>query len=180
MSANQTPPSVVQGGMNLLVSCILMLISACAGVPDELRLAREIQAEYDQLAAAYNRADVDAILSFRLPNFETFPPSGEYQHMDAAQMRKYTQDWFDLNKPPIEVRFTVESLEVRSADEVAVKVLQWASRYQDREGKRVHVEHEVRQRETWQRTPAGWKLRMVDQIDLANRKRWIDGVPEAK
>ena len=166
--------------MNLLVSCVLLLISACAGTPDEGRTRREIQAEYDKLAAAYNRADVDAILSFRTPDFETLPPSGEYQRMDAAQMRQYTHDWFNLNKPPIEVRFTVESIEMRSKDEAAVKVLQWASRYQDRDGKRVHVEHEVRQRETWQRTPAGWKVRMVDQIDIPNRKRWIDGVLEAK
>jgi hypothetical protein len=53
--------------------------------------------------------------------------------------------------------------------------LQRASRYQDREGKLAHVEHEVMQRETWLRTPGGWKLRMVDQIDMANRKRWVDG-----
>jgi hypothetical protein len=26
----------------------------------------------------------------------------------------------------------------------------------------------------------GWKIRKVDQIDLKNRKRWIDGVPEAQ
>jgi ketosteroid isomerase-like protein len=166
--------------MNLLASCILLLISACAGVPDDVRVKKEIQAEYDRLGAAFNRADVDAILAFRTPDFETFPPGGEQQHMDAAQMRQYTVDWFNLNKPPVEVRFTVESVDVRSPDEVAVKVRQWASRYQDREGKRVHVEHEVHQRETWVRTPAGWRIRMVDQIDLANRKRWIDGVLEAK
>jgi ketosteroid isomerase-like protein len=174
------PAPVVKGDMNLLVSCIMLLISACAVTPDEVRIKREIQAQYDRLGAAFERADIDAILSFRQPNFETFQPSGEYQHMDAAQMRQYTVDWFNLNKPPIEVSFTVESIEVRSKDEAAVKVLQRASRYQDRDGKRVHVEHEVRQRETWQRTPAGWKVRMVDQIDIANRKRWIDGVLEAK
>lgn len=168
--------------MNLLVSCLLMLFSACAGTgpSDEERLQREIQAEYEKLDAAFERADVDAILSFRTPDFETFPPNGQYQHMDAAQMRKYTVDWFNLNKPPIDVTVTVESVEVRSQDEVAAHVVQRASRYQDRDGKRVHVEHEVRQRETWVRTPAGWKLRMVDQIDIANRKRWIDGVLEAK
>jgi hypothetical protein len=42
----------------------------------------------------------------------------------------------------------------------------------------VHVRHVVQQRETWVRTANGWKIRMVDQIDLANRKRWIDGVLE--
>jgi len=110
------------------------------------------------------------------------PEVAHVQHprLDAKQLAQYTRDWFELNQQPIEVGFTVESVELRSKDEAAVMVLQRASRYQDREGKRVHVEHEVRQRETWQRTPAGWKIRMVDRIDLANRKRWIDGVMEAK
>lgn len=34
------------------------------------------------------------------------------------------------------------------------------------------------QRETWIRIARGWRLRMVDEIDLVNRKRWIDGLLE--
>ncbi len=159
--------------MRRTLAAVLFVIAGCASAP-EARLKNEIQAEYDKLAAASNRRDIDAVLSFRLPTFESFGPNG--QHNNAAEMAQYTRNWLMVqNKPPIDVRFTVLSLEVRSKDEVAAKVLQRASRYQDREGKLAHVEHEVVQRETWNRTPQGWKLRMVDQIDLANRKRWIDG-----
>lgn len=121
-----------------------LLFLACATTP-ESRIRSEIQAEYDKLGAASNRQDIDAVLSFRLPNFESFPPEGG-RH-DAAQMAEYTRNWLMVqNKPPIDVRFTVLSVEVRSNDEAAVKVLQRASRYQDHDGKRVHVEHEVVQR----------------------------------
>jgi len=159
--------------MRRALSAVLLVLAACATAPD-VRIQKEIQAEYDRLASASNRQDIDAVLSFRLPTFEAFGPQG--QHNNAAEMAEYTRNWLLVqNKPPIDVKFTIQSVELRSEKEAAVKVLQRASRYQDREGKRVHVEHEVVQRETWVRTPQGWKLRMVDQIDMANRKRWVDG-----
>jgi ketosteroid isomerase-like protein len=157
----------------IVVSICLSLLISCASSP-EARVAKEIQEEYDKLAAAFDRQDIDAVLSFRLPTFETFGPDG--QHNNAAEMAEYTRNWLLVqNKPPIESRFTILSLELRSPTEAAVTVVQRVSRYQDREGKRVHVEHEVTQRETWNRTPQGWKLRKVDQIDLKHRKRWVDG-----
>lgn len=166
-------------GMKTLLA-VVMLVAACATLTDEERAQREIQAEYDKLAAAFERQDVDGVLSFRTDDFHTIGPDGN-PPMDAAQMKEYTRHWLQVqNKPPIDVRFTIESLELLSTDEAAAHVLQWASRYQEREGKLAHVVHEVRQRETWMRTPAGWKIRKVDQIDLANRKRWINGVLEKK
>lgn len=138
---------------------------------------RDIRAQYDRLEAAFEAQDIATILAIRDPRFEAFGPNG--QHDDYARMAEYTRQWFITNKPPIETRMTMQSIEVVSADEIAVHVLQRASRYQEREGKLRRVEHEVTQRETWVRTPDGWKIRKVDQIDLAHRKRWIDGVLEA-
>lgn len=134
---------------------------------------REIRQRYDALERAFAARDIPAILAERDPALEVFGPQGQYD--DYARMAEYTRQWFVTNEPPIEVRFTIESIEWRSPDEAAVRVLQRASRYQNREGVRRRVEHEVRQRETWIRTPTGWKMRKVDEIDLANRKRWIDG-----
>lgn len=163
--------------MKSILAAVLLLF-ACASAP-ESDIRAELQARYDELAAAFNRRDIDAVLAFRLPAFETFGPEG--QHNTAAEMAEYTRNWLLVqNHPPIDSRFTVQSVEVRSKDEVAVRVVQRVSRYQDRDGKRVHVEHEVTQRETWLRTPEGWKLRMVDQIDFTNRKRWVDGVLEKR
>jgi ketosteroid isomerase-like protein len=159
---------------------VMFVVAACATAGDEERVRRELQAEYDELSAAFIRQDVDAVLSFRTDDFHTISPTGD-PPMNAEQMKEYTRNWLLVqNKPPIVVRMTVESVEVRSKDEAAAHVLQYASRWQEREGKLAHVVHEVRQRETWVRTPAGWKIREVDQIDLANRKRWINGVLEPK
>ena len=155
----------------------LVLLAACTSVSPRDTAEREIRAQYDALERAYAARDIPAILALRDKNFETFGPQG--QHDDYARMAEYTRQWFALNKPPIKSRFTIESIEMKSPDEAAVRVLQWASRYQERDGKLRLVEHEVRQRETWVRTPQGWRIRKVDDIDLAHRKRWIDGKLEA-
>jgi|ERR1051325_1583598 ketosteroid isomerase-like protein len=153
----------------------LVLLAACASARSTAE--REIRAQYDALERAYVARDIPAILALRDTSFETFGPQG--QHDDYARMAEYTRQWFELNKPPIKTRFTIESIELTSPDEAAVRVLQWASRYQERDGKLRLVEHEVRQRETWIRRPQGWRIRKVDDIDLAHRKRWIDGKLEA-
>ena len=161
--------------MNALLAVALFLLGSCATATTSAE--RDIRAQYDRLERAFEAQDIATILAIRHPQMETFGPDG--QRNDYAGMAEYTRQWFITNKPPIESHFTMQSIEVLSADEIAVQVLQRASRYQEREGKLRRVEHEVRQRETWVRTPEGWKLRKVDQIDLAHRKRWIDGVLEA-
>jgi len=142
--------------------------------PYHVAAAAHIRAQYDVLERASASRDVDAMLAVRDPRLEVFGPNG--QHDDFARMAEYTRQWFVTNKPPIEVHFTIESIDFLAPDEAAVHVLQRASRVQVIDGKERHVEHEVRQRETWVRTPDGWKLRKVDEIDLAHRKRWVDGV----
>ena len=160
--------------MNTTLALIALLLGSCA---TDTSAERDIRAQYDRLERAFETQDMATILAIRHPQLETFGPDG--QRNDYASMAEYTRQWFINNKPPIQSQFTMQSIEVVSADEIAVQVLQRASRYQERDGKLRRVEHEVTQRETWVRTPDGWKLRKVDQIDLAHRKRWIDGVLEA-
>lgn len=163
--------------MKTFAATLIFVLAACAST-SESRVRDEIQSEYDKLAAAFERQDVDGVLSFRAPDFHAIPPNGGPPDNYEA-MANYARNWLLVqNKPPIEVDFEVLSIEMRTPDIAAAKVLQKASRYQDREGKRVHVRHEVTQRETWRRTPAGWKVFKVDQIDLAGRKRWVEGVLE--
>ena len=156
-----------------LLALVLFLVSCATASP-----VAEIRAQYDALAQSFVRQDIPAILAMRHPDFEVFGPNG--QHDDYERMAEYTRQWFITNKPPITTEFEILSADVLSPNEVAVRVLQKASRHQERDGKLRHVRHEVVQRETWVRTPAGWRIRKVDQIDLENRKRWIDGVLEAR
>jgi hypothetical protein len=55
------------------------------------------------------------------------------------------------------------------------EVLQEATRYREIDGQRRRVDTSVKQRETWSRTPEGWKLKYVDNVRDA--KTFIDGKP---
>jgi ketosteroid isomerase-like protein len=149
---------------------IILLAAACA-TSREARILREIRAGYDKLESATARRDPEAMIAMRTSDFFTIGPDGKRN--DAAEMAEYSRRWFKLNKPPIEVHFTIKSIEVRSDDEAAVIVFQHATRYQELAGKLRKNEHNVTQRETWRRTPAGWRIAMVDQVGIPNR--WIDG-----
>jgi ketosteroid isomerase-like protein len=156
-----------------ILAVILAWLLGCASTPaDPATVRREVEAQYGRLAAAFQRQDVSAVLGMRTPDFHTIGPDG--RHLDATEMEAYTRHWFEMNHPPIVVRFTVRSIAAVGPDDVAVTVFQEGSRFQELAGKRRRVDHNVIQRETWRRTPAGWRIRMVD--DVHDQKRWVDGV----
>ncbi len=147
----------------------LLLSFACASTTS---VRSEIQAQYDRLAKAFEREDVDAVLSFRTPDFHTTGPDG--RHLTYEEMKDYTRNWFEINHQPIRVRMTVREVEMNGTDEAAVTVFQEGSRRQEVNGKMSTVAHSVIQRETWVRTKDGWKIRKVD--DVHDQRRWVDGV----
>jgi ketosteroid isomerase-like protein len=149
---------------------LVLFLASCATSADDIA-RREIQAQYDRLSEAFSREDLETVLSFRTPDFQTIGPDG--RHLNYAEMADYSRGWFELNEPPIDVRIMIQEIEMRGPDEAAVTVFQEGSRRQRVEGTLRTVRHSVIQRETWVRTPAGWKVRMVDQV--RDQKRWVDG-----
>ena len=76
----------------------------------------------------------------------------------------------------IELTTTIDSLTVEN-DQAIVTMRQHLDRMALREdGKVHHVETWATQRETWKRTPDGWKLWRVDQV--RDQRRLIDGKPQ--
>ena len=145
----------------------------CTSVPDDVQ--QQIRTQYDLIERAYAAQNLPAILATRAEGFEIVDPVNNDDNLNDEKFVELMRMWFEKNKPPIVFRVTIESIEIRSSDEVAVRVLQRASRYQQRDDHLHHIEHEVRQREMWIRTATGWKVKKVDEIDLANRKVWDDG-----
>lgn len=151
------------------------LLSACASGTDSI--AKVIRARYASLDRAYAAQNFDAVMALRHPDLEVVDPGAEGGIETYEQYAGLMRRWFAENKPPIDVRHVIESIEVRSPDEVAVRVVQRGSRYRGEGESFRHVVHEVRQRETWVRGASGWQVRKIDEIDLANRKVWVNGTP---
>jgi hypothetical protein len=141
-------------------------------VPDRLDALREILTNYDALSAALARQDPAAINAMRTPDFSVDYPTGV--HDTGFPVQESVRRFFWTNKPPITMSVSILAIDSMSSDRATLQVLQRSSRYQELAGKRRRVDHDVTQRETWVRTPSGWRLHHVGEI--RDRHRWIDGI----
>jgi hypothetical protein len=89
-------------------------------------------------------------------------------------MAEYSRQFLEGNQPPYDIRVTIQDLAVSERGLIAVaEVLQEATRFRELAGKRRRVDTSVRQRETWAKTDAGWKLKVVDSV--RDQRRFVDG-----
>jgi ketosteroid isomerase-like protein len=145
--------------------------STTASPNDPQQVRREVEAAYARMATAFEQKDLEGVLGPRTDDFHTTGPDG--RQLGTAEMRDYLRNWLQINHPPIDVKFTIRDIEMSGPDEAKVTVLQEASRMQEQAGKMRKVDHNVVQRETWRRTPEGWKIAAVDRV--RDQRRWVDG-----
>lgn len=169
-----------------LAVALAALVGGCAtGSPSALAprgQAASPQSLREALAAAYehNRRallsnDAAAVLALRTGDFQVVTPDGTIH--DAREMSAFTHNLLANVERWEALSFDIETLEPRG-NEVAADVRQHSIRIMRRgEGKTRRVENWVTQRETWLRTPAGWKIRRMDNI--RDQRVLIDGVPRA-
>lgn len=159
--------------MMFLLALILTLVGAGAAHAQgdaEVRQALEVQ--YKKLAEAHDRKDLNTIAALKTLDFHALTPDGRVN--DVKMMEQYTRQFIEMNRPPFNIRNTIQKLTVSENKLVAVvEVFQEASRQRDFDGKVRKVDTSVLQRETWVKTPDEWKLKSVDNI--RDQKRFIDG-----
>lgn len=162
--------------MRLRVAVLLLMLGSLAVGPalaqTDAEVRKELELQYRKLAEAHDRRDLKAIASLKTQDFHSIFPDGRVG--DAKTMAEYTRQFIEMNKPPYGVRITIRELIVSDNRLIAVaEVFQEASRMRELAGKLRKVETSVEQRETWSRTPEGWKLKVVDHV--RNQKRFVDG-----
>lgn len=162
--------------MKIQISLALFLtavsLSVVVHAQEDADVRRELEVQYKKLAEAHDKKDLKAILALRTTDFHTVLPDGRVT--DSKLMEEYSKGFLERNQPPFNFRFTIQKLTVSLNKLIAVaEVFQEGSRYQDLAGKRRKVETSVVQRETWARTPDGWKLKSVDNV--RDQKKSVDG-----
>ena len=156
--------------LSALIISFLNLVSVRA--QDDTEVRKDIEAQYKRLAEAHEKQDLKAIVGLKTADFHAIFPDGGVG--DNKQMEQYSKQFLESNQPPINTRFTIQKLTVSENKLIAVaEVLQEVTRYRELEGKRRKVETSVIQRETWAKTPDGWKLKSVDNV--RDQKRIVDG-----
>lgn len=144
-----------------------------AGAMDTSVVRRELEDWYAENKRAFIAKDFDAIMALRTEDFHSVTPDGAVH--DRAEMEQHTRALLAGIDRWIAQDFDLDSLEV-TGDLVRAVVRQHIDRMARRsDGLVHHVETWVTQRETWRRTPAGWKLYRVD--GLRDQRRLIDGEP---
>lgn len=121
----------------------------------------EIAEAYDRLAQALAAKDHDAFQALRVAEFATIPPDGVPS--PGSRMAERARGMLERIQPPITTTNDILELFMRGNDAIAT-VRQKFTRQQLIEGVAHTIHTEVTQRETWTRTPAGWKLSFVDEV----------------
>ena len=159
--------------MILLATLILMITgttAARAQADEDVR--KELDAQYKKLAEAHDRKDLKAIANLKTPDFHSIFPDGRVG--DVKTMEQYTKQFLEMNQPPFNIRNTIQKLTVSENKLIAVaEVFQEVSRNRELAGKVRRVDTSVMQRETWEKTTDGWKLKSVDNV--RDQKRFVDG-----
>lgn len=145
-----------------------------AGMADTSTVRRELEQRYEENTRAFLAKDFVSIMALRTEDFHAVTPDGKLN--DRADMEQYIRGFLNGIDRWISTSIDIDSLEV-SGDLARAIVRQHADRMALRsDGLVHHVETWVTQRETWRRTPDGWKLYRVDSI--RDQRRLIDGQPD--
>jgi hypothetical protein len=129
--------------------------------PASPEVRREIEEGYDLLAQAVAEKDYDAFQALRVTEFATIPPDGVPS--PGSRMAERARGLLERIQPPITVTNDILELTMRGNEAIAT-VRQKFTRMQQIEGTPHTIHTEVTQRETWTRTPLGWKLLFVDEV----------------
>jgi hypothetical protein len=158
----------------ILLSVLLGFFMGVRTAPaqQDAAVRQELEAQYLKLAEAHEGENLQAILALKTPDFHAIFPDGKVG--DTKTMREYSKQFLEANQPPYNIRVTIQGLAVSENGLIAVaEVLQEVTRQRELAGKLRSVDTSVLQRETWARTPEGWKLKSVDNV--RDQKRFVDG-----
>src|SRR2546427_13211367 len=112
----------------------LICQAPAARAQDDADVRRELEAQYKKLAEAHDRKDLKAIIALKTSDFHAVFPDGRVG--DSKLMEQYSKEFLERNKPPFNLRFTIQKLTVSYNKLIAVaEVFQEAARYQDLAGK---------------------------------------------
>jgi hypothetical protein len=150
-------------------ACVL----ACRA-EDPVAVAKsELEARYKENEAGFLAKDPDRVMRLRHPDFHTITPDGKVSTRE--QMYQRTRDFIARIERWVSVSETITALTLEG-DTAHATVDQRTVRQQRFPDGTLHeVRTSVVQRESWKKTPEGWLLWQVDEIQPG--ETLVDGKP---
>jgi len=129
------------------------------------RLQSQFTSRYRDYAAAVRSMDVDRYMSYFADDFSMRSPDGKLH--DKAEMAHYQRINAQTTKRVNSYSTDVECVRTLANGDVAAVIVQKYDRDQaplEQPDQPHNIRTSVVQRETWRKTPQGWRIRTIEEL----------------
>jgi hypothetical protein len=157
-----------------VTSIVLIATGATATAEDPVAVVRRtLVARYAENEAGFFARDPDRVMRLRHPDFHTITPDGKVSTRE--QMYERTRKFIGRIERFDSLTETITSLALEGDTAHAIVDQRTARQQRFPDGALHEVRTSVVQRESWKKTPEGWMLWRVDQIQPG--PTLVDGKP---
>ena len=152
----------MRGPLSISLASMLVLGSASVLVraDAEEKIRKELKANYARIVKGFQKGDPEVWLGFLVSDFKLKLFNGSVQ--DRQWVVGYVRNNAKTFKV-LKLSMVIKELKVEGNDATAVVEQKSSRTFSDEQGKAHRLDVGALQRETWTRTPIGWRLKSVEE-----------------
>lgn len=162
----------MQRGLLLAMSILLAVVAVRIALADK-RAAREIRAQYARTVQYSKQKNVEGLLRQMAPDFLYRAKNGNVMNKQMVEQAMRVQ--YALIQSVDKRTTTIEKMEIKGNTARVITQEELAVTMVDAQGKPHKVVSKATTRDTWVKTPQGWKVKMTEILD---EQTTIDGRPQ--
>jgi ketosteroid isomerase-like protein len=162
----------MQRGLLLAMSLLLAVVAVRIALADK-RAAREIRAQYARTVQYSKQKNVEGLLRQMAPDFLYRAKNGNVMNKQMVEQAMRVQ--YALIQSVDKRTTTIEKMEIKGNTARVITQEELAVTMVDAQGKPHKVVSKATTRDTWVKTPQGWKVKMTEILD---EQTTIDGIPQ--
>jgi ketosteroid isomerase-like protein len=162
----------MQRGLLLAMSLLLAVVAVRIALADK-RAAREIRAQYARTVQYSKQKNVEGLLRQMAPDFLYKAKNGNVMNKQMVEQAMRAQ--YALIQSVDKRTTTIKKMEIKGNTARVITQEELAVTMVDAQGKPHKVVSKATTRDTWVKTPQGWKVKMTEILD---EQTTIDGKPQ--
>jgi ketosteroid isomerase-like protein len=162
----------MQRGLLLAMSLLLAVVAVRIALADK-RAAREIRAQYARTVQYSKQKNVEGLLRQMAPDFLYKAKNGNVMNKQMVEQAMRAQ--YALIQSVDKRTTTIKKMEIKGNTARVITQEELAVTMVDAQGKPHKVVSKATTRDTWVKTPQGWKVKMTEILD---EQTTIDGRPQ--
>ncbi len=147
-------------------------VSGVAMTGSETTIRKELEAQYKRIVKAFKENDTSVWEGLLVPEFKLKLFNGSVQ--DRQRVVNYVRNNTKTFKV-LKLSMTIKELKIEGDDTIAVVEQKSSRTFNDEQDKPHQLDVGALQRETWTKTPSGWRLKSVEEWKVLYLRK--DGKP---